>query len=262
MAVAIRERFVGDQRGVAAARPRPPGRDGIATGYATMGRIGFEGRYDYGGIGNAIILASRLEQRGEGRRDPHRPADVRSGRRRPIAGGARRRAPAQGVQPADAGLPRDPTAGAVRASGRDRSSALAARGVRRRLPTDRRATFANLLEMTGGDQAFVDELVDTYLEEGDRLVERAHRRRDRRRRSTTMVRPAHSLKSSSLNVGALELGAAVPGARGGRPEAAPSIDPVGRANAVKLVLADDRGAGAARGAAPAVGAQLSPPRRD
>jgi adenylate cyclase len=33
---------------------------GIATGYATMGRIGFEGRYDYGGVGNAIILASRL----------------------------------------------------------------------------------------------------------------------------------------------------------------------------------------------------------
>ena len=25
-----------------------------------MGRIGFEGRYDYGGVGNAIILASRL----------------------------------------------------------------------------------------------------------------------------------------------------------------------------------------------------------
>lgn len=33
---------------------------GIATGYATMGRIGFEGRYDYGGVGSAIILASRL----------------------------------------------------------------------------------------------------------------------------------------------------------------------------------------------------------
>jgi adenylate cyclase len=33
---------------------------GIATGYATMGRIGFEGRYDYGGVGHAIILASRL----------------------------------------------------------------------------------------------------------------------------------------------------------------------------------------------------------
>ena len=60
MAVAIRERFVeiSDewrrrghvlQVGI-----------GIATGYATMGRIGFEGRYDYGGVGNAIILASRL----------------------------------------------------------------------------------------------------------------------------------------------------------------------------------------------------------
>ena len=60
MAVAIRERFVeiGEewrrrghvlQVGI-----------GIATGYATMGRIGFEGRYDYGGVGNAIILASRL----------------------------------------------------------------------------------------------------------------------------------------------------------------------------------------------------------
>ena len=38
---------------------------GIATGYATMGRIGFEGRYDYGGIGNAIILASRLSGEAE-----------------------------------------------------------------------------------------------------------------------------------------------------------------------------------------------------
>jgi adenylate cyclase len=33
---------------------------GIATGYATLGRIGFEGRYDYGAIGQVIILASRL----------------------------------------------------------------------------------------------------------------------------------------------------------------------------------------------------------
>jgi adenylate cyclase len=38
---------------------------GIATGYATMGRIGFEGRYDYGGVGNAIILASRLSGEAE-----------------------------------------------------------------------------------------------------------------------------------------------------------------------------------------------------
>ena len=33
---------------------------GIASGYATLGRIGFEGRYDYGAIGNAVTLASRL----------------------------------------------------------------------------------------------------------------------------------------------------------------------------------------------------------
>lgn len=33
---------------------------GIAVGYATLGRIGYEGRYDYGAIGNVGILASRL----------------------------------------------------------------------------------------------------------------------------------------------------------------------------------------------------------
>src|SRR5262249_10625209 len=31
---------------------------GIATGYATLGRIGFEGRYDYGAVGNVVILAA------------------------------------------------------------------------------------------------------------------------------------------------------------------------------------------------------------
>ncbi len=29
-------------------------------GYATLGRIGFDGRHDYGAIGNVTILASRL----------------------------------------------------------------------------------------------------------------------------------------------------------------------------------------------------------
>ena len=33
---------------------------GIALGYATLGRIGFEGRYDYGAIGSVVNLASRL----------------------------------------------------------------------------------------------------------------------------------------------------------------------------------------------------------
>jgi class 3 adenylate cyclase len=33
---------------------------GIAHGYATIGRIGFEGRYDYSAIGSVVNLASRL----------------------------------------------------------------------------------------------------------------------------------------------------------------------------------------------------------
>ena len=38
---------------------------GIAVGYATLGRIGFEGRYDYGAVGNVVILASRLSEAAE-----------------------------------------------------------------------------------------------------------------------------------------------------------------------------------------------------
>jgi adenylate cyclase len=60
MACAMRERF--DQM---ARAWRKRGYElgfgvGIATGYATLGRIGFEGRYDYGAIGNVVILAQRL----------------------------------------------------------------------------------------------------------------------------------------------------------------------------------------------------------
>jgi class 3 adenylate cyclase len=33
---------------------------GLASGYATLGRIGFPGRYEYGAVGNVVILASRL----------------------------------------------------------------------------------------------------------------------------------------------------------------------------------------------------------
>ena len=32
----------------------------MAAGYATLGTIGFEGRKDYGAVGNVTILASRL----------------------------------------------------------------------------------------------------------------------------------------------------------------------------------------------------------
>jgi class 3 adenylate cyclase len=36
---------------------------GIEAGYATVGRIGFEGRYDYGAVGPVLNLASRLSSR-------------------------------------------------------------------------------------------------------------------------------------------------------------------------------------------------------
>jgi HPt (histidine-containing phosphotransfer) domain-containing protein len=68
-----------------------------------------------------------------------------------------------------------------------------------------RETYARLLDMTGGDQAFVDELVDTYLVDAaeqlaalDAAVALAD--------AAALTRPAHSLRSSSLNVGALSLG--------------------------------------------------------
>jgi HPt (histidine-containing phosphotransfer) domain-containing protein len=67
------------------------------------------------------------------------------------------------------------------------------------------ATLANLLEATGGDQGFVDELVDTYLAEGDRLVGDLVAASEAGA-VDRLVLPAHSLKSSSQNVGALKLG--------------------------------------------------------
>jgi class 3 adenylate cyclase/CheY-like chemotaxis protein len=65
MAVAMRDRF---------ARISEPWKKkgyelgfgvGVATGYATLGRIGYEGRYDYAAIGNVTILAQRLSARAE-----------------------------------------------------------------------------------------------------------------------------------------------------------------------------------------------------
>ena len=60
MALAVHERF----RGLAETW-RKRGSElglgiGIAAGYATLGRIGFEGRYDYGAVGPVTNLASRL----------------------------------------------------------------------------------------------------------------------------------------------------------------------------------------------------------
>ena len=97
------------------------------------------------------------------------------------------------------------------------------------------AAFANLLEMTGGDQSFVDELVDTYIDEGASLVDRL-RTAAATGSTDDLLRAAHSLKSSSLNVGALALGercrgleadartGAVPDARGRAEEIAAAFD--------------------------------------
>ena len=65
--------------------------------------------------------------------------------------------------------------------------------------------FARLAEITGGELDFVDELVDTYLADGEQIVEQL---RDAAARGAVgdLVRPVHSLKSSSLNVGALRVG--------------------------------------------------------
>ena len=71
-------------------------------------------------------------------------------------------------------------------------------------PIDR-AAFANLVEMTGGDVPFVDELVDTYIEEGHSLIARL-RTAATDGSTDELMRAAHSLKSSSMNVGALALG--------------------------------------------------------
>jgi HPt (histidine-containing phosphotransfer) domain-containing protein len=70
-------------------------------------------------------------------------------------------------------------------------------------PIDR-ATFERLLEMAGGDHDFVDELVDTYLEDGASQVD-ALRAAAAAGDAPAIVRPAHTLKSSSATVGALAL---------------------------------------------------------
>jgi HPt (histidine-containing phosphotransfer) domain-containing protein len=66
------------------------------------------------------------------------------------------------------------------------------------------SALEHLLEITGGDLAFVDELIDTYLDDAAGQLD------DMRTAAAggdadAMVRPAHSLKSTSANVGALAL---------------------------------------------------------
>lgn len=62
--------------------------------------------------------------------------------------------------------------------------------------------FRHLLDITGGDLAFVDELIDTYIDDATVQLE-AMRQAAAAGDAEAMVRPAHSLKSSSANVGAV-----------------------------------------------------------
>jgi HPt (histidine-containing phosphotransfer) domain-containing protein len=64
--------------------------------------------------------------------------------------------------------------------------------------------FAHLIEITGDDLEFVDELVDTYLDDAHTQLE-AMRAAAASGDVEALVRPVHSLKSSSANVGAAAL---------------------------------------------------------
>ena len=66
-----------------------------------------------------------------------------------------------------------------------------------------RAVFARLGEITGDDPEFLAELVDTYLTDGDAQV-RALREAPAGDLAA-LIRPAHSLKSSSASIGAVAL---------------------------------------------------------
>lgn len=67
-----------------------------------------------------------------------------------------------------------------------------------------RATLAELLEMVGDDPDFVAELVETYLGDARDLLG-AMRTAARSASTTAMLRPAHTLKGNSLNLGATRL---------------------------------------------------------
>lgn len=85
--------------------------------------------------------------------------------------------------------------------------------------------FRHLLDITGGDLAFVDELIDTYLDDAAVQLE-AMRQAAATGGVGAMIRPAHSLKSSSANVGAVAV-----------TEACRSLEADGRSGAIDDAVA-------------------------
>jgi HPt (histidine-containing phosphotransfer) domain-containing protein len=66
------------------------------------------------------------------------------------------------------------------------------------------AAIDELLRMVGDDREFVGELIDTYLEDSPKQLE-AMRDAIREEDASALVRPAHTLKSNSRNLGATAL---------------------------------------------------------
>lgn len=71
-------------------------------------------------------------------------------------------------------------------------------------PAIDREAFARLADITGDDPTFLAELVDTYLQDGAAQVE-ALQAAVARDDVEGLVRPAHTLKSSSASIGAMPL---------------------------------------------------------
>lgn len=109
------------------------------------------------------------------------------------------------------------------------------------------AAFAHLVEITGNDLEFIDELIETYLEDAVIQIE-AMRGATAAADPEAMVRPAHSLKSSSANVGAMALAEAcrtleADGRAGRIPDASERVDACEEAfAAVRVALAEARAA--------------------
>ena len=95
MAIGMRDRFATLATGWSRLGLSWDSGIGIATGYATLGRIGFEGRYDYGMVGTAVIVASRLSSAAEAARSCSTRAPTPRSSRSSIS--SRWRAPAEGL---------------------------------------------------------------------------------------------------------------------------------------------------------------------
>ena len=66
------------------------------------------------------------------------------------------------------------------------------------------AAMTRLLDITDGDQGFVDDLIDTFIEDATAQID-ALRAAAGGDDAEAIVRPAHSLKSNAANVGATDL---------------------------------------------------------